>query len=338
MNKEQIRLSRIVRGFQGRRIAVLGDYLLDEYLYGEATRISPEAPVPVVLIQDNDTSRDYPGGAGNVAVNIASLGGRPIPYGVVGHDQSGKRLRALLASHHIPTGTLVAETGRMTPHKVRIAAAQHQILRIDFERPEPITRKTAEKLAHHFAHEAGRLDALIISDYRKGTVTTELCNQVKVLARQRRIPVFVDPKPEHPEFCRHATVVIPNLQEAELMAHAPLRNRHDLEIGGQRLRAELGCSALLITRGSEGMVLFEPNKEGQEIKSLPRPVYDVTGASDTLLATLALAYISGASWKDAAELANLAAGRVVLKFGTAQITQEELLQAVATEPSDRKLA
>jgi D-beta-D-heptose 7-phosphate kinase/D-beta-D-heptose 1-phosphate adenosyltransferase len=331
MNKQQIRLSRIVRGFQGRRVAVLGDYILDELLRGEVTRISPEAPVPVVLIQDPSTGRDYPGGAGNVAVNIASLGGRPIPYGVVGNDQSGKRLRALLKSRHIPTGTLVFERRRMTPHKVRIAAHPHQLLRLDFERPEPIARKTVEKLARNFALEAGRLDALIISDYRKGTVTTELCNQVKVLARQRRIPVFVDPKPEHPEICRHATVVTPNLHEAELMAHAPLRNRHDLEIGGQRLRAELDCSSLLITRGSEGMVLFEPNKEGQEIKSLPRPVYDVTGAGDTVLAALALAFISGASVREAAELANLAAGRVVLKFGTAQITQDELLGAVAEE-------
>jgi len=331
MNKEQIRLSRIVRGFQGRRVAVLGDFILDEFLRGEATRISPEAPVPVVLIQDHDTVRAYPGGAGNVAANVASLGGRPIPYGAVGRDQSGKRLRALLESRHIPTGALLFERRRMTPHKVRIAAVQHQLLRLDFEIPEPITRKTEERLARHFAHEARRLDALIISDYRKGTVTAELSKQVQVLARQRRIPVFVDPKPEHPEICRHATVVTPNLHEAELMAHAPLRNRNDLEIGGRRLRAELDCSGLLITRGSEGMVLFEPNKEGQEIKSLPRPVYDVTGAGDTVLATLALAFVSGASLREAAELANLAAGLVVLKFGTAQITQEELLGAVATE-------
>jgi D-beta-D-heptose 7-phosphate kinase/D-beta-D-heptose 1-phosphate adenosyltransferase len=331
MTKQQVRLSRIVRGFQGRRVAVLGDYILDEFLRGEAARISPEAPVPVVLVQDHNTVTDHPGGAGNVAANIASLGGRPIPYGVVGNDQSGKRLRALLKSRDIPTRALFSERQRMTPHKVRIAAIQRQLLRLDFERPEAITGKTAEKLARNFALEAGRLDALIISDYRKGTVTTELCNQVKVLARQRRIPVFVDPKPEYPEICRHATVVTSNLHEAELMARVPLRNRHDLEIGGQRLRTELDCSCLLITRGSEGMMLFEPNKEGQEIKTLPRLVYDVTGASDTVLATLALALISGASLREAVELANLAAGRVVLKFGTAQITQEELLAAVAAE-------
>jgi D-beta-D-heptose 7-phosphate kinase/D-beta-D-heptose 1-phosphate adenosyltransferase len=331
MNKQQIRFSRIVRGFQGRRVAVLGDYMLDEFLRGEVNRISPEAPVPVVLIQDADPGTAYPGGAGNVAANIASLGGRPIPYGVVGNDRSGKRLRALLEGCHIPVGTLASERRRMTPHKVRIAAHAHQLLRLDFERPKAMAKRTAEKLARDFAAQAHRLEALIISDYRKGTVTTELSSHMKALARQRRIPVFVDPKPEHPETCRHATVVAPNLHEAELMAHAPMRTRHDLETGGQRLRAELDCSCLLITRGSEGMMLFEPNKAGQEIKSLPRPVYDVTGAGDTVLATLALAFISGASAREAAELANLAASRVVLKFGTAQITHEELLGAVATE-------
>ena len=331
MNKQQIRFSKIARGFRGRRVAVLGDYMLDEFLRGEVTRISPEAPVPVVLIRDTNSGTDYPGGAGNVAANIASLGGKPIPYGVVGGDPSGKRLRALLESLHIPTGTLVSERRRMTPHKVRIAAHAHQLLRLDFERPETMAKTTAERLARDFAVQAGRLEALIISDYRKGTVTTDLCSHMKALARQRRIPVFVDPKPEHPEICRHATVVTPNLHEAELMAHAPLRTRHDLETGGQRLRAELDCSALLITRGSEGMMLFEPNKAGQEIKSLPRPVYDVTGAGDTVLAVLALAFTSGASIREAAELANLAASRVVLKFGTAQISQGELLEAVSTE-------
>jgi D-beta-D-heptose 7-phosphate kinase/D-beta-D-heptose 1-phosphate adenosyltransferase len=333
MNKEQTRLSKIIRGFQGRRVAVLGDYMLDEFLRGEATRISPEAPVPVVLVQDHNTTEEYAGGAGNVAMNVVSLGGRPIPYGAIGNDQAGARLRALLKSQGISTSTLVSERRRMTPHKLRIAAHQHQLLRLDFERPEAIGGKIAENLAHDFASQAARLEALIISDYRKGTVTTELCNRVKALARQRRIPVLVDPKPEHPELCRHATVVTPNLHEAELMAHAPLSTRRDLELGGQRLREELDCSCLLITRGSEGMIVFEPNKEGQEIKSLPRPVYDVTGAGDTVLATLALAIASGATMREAAELANLAGGLVVLKFGTAQITQEELLQAVATELS-----
>jgi D-beta-D-heptose 7-phosphate kinase/D-beta-D-heptose 1-phosphate adenosyltransferase len=331
MNKQQIRFSRIVRGFRGRRVAVFGDYILDEFLRGEVTRISPEAPVPVVLIKDADTGADYPGGAGNVAANIAALGGRPIPYGVVGDDRSGRRLRALLEDCHIPVRALVSERRRMTPHKVRVAGHAHQLLRLDFERPEAISGQTAEKLARSFALEATRTEALIISDYLKGTVTPELSNRIKGLARQRRMPVFVDPKPEHPETCRHATVVAPNLHEAELMAHASLRDWNDLEAGGQRLRAELDCGCLVITRGSEGMIVFEPNKRGHEIKSLSRPVFDVTGAGDTVLATLTLAVISGASAREAAELANLAASRVVLKFGTAQITQEELLEAIRSE-------
>jgi len=331
MNKKQARFSRIVRAFQGRKIAVFGDYMLDGFLRGEVHRISPEAPVPVLLIQKSNAAAEYPGGAGNVAANIAALGGRPIPFGVVGNDRSGRRLRALLEGGSIPTTTLVSQRGRMTPHKLRIASHAHQLLRLDFERPEPLPKSTAEKLARGFALQARGLEGLIVSDYRKGAVTTELCTQMTALARQRRIPVFVDPKPEHPESCRQATVVTPNLQEAELMAHAPLRTRQDLETGGERLRAELGCDYLLITRGSEGMALFEPNKPGQEIKSLPRPVYDVTGAGDTVLATLALALVSGASIREAAELANLAASRVVLKFGTEQISQAELLDAAAHE-------
>jgi len=331
MSKQQIRFSRIVRRFEGRRVAVLGDYILDEFLRGEVTRVSPEAPVPVVLIKDAQAGAVYPGGAGNVAANIAALGGRPIPYGVVGDDRSGRRLRELLEGCDMPVAGLVSERRRMTPHKVRITGHAHQLLRLDFERPEVISRHAAEKLARSFALEAGRMEALIISDYLKGTVTPELSNRIKGVARQRRMPVFVDPKPEHPEACRHATVVAPNLREAELMAHASLRKPHDLEIGGQRLRAELDCGCLVITRGSEGMTLFEPNRRGQEIRSLPRPVYDVTGAGDTVLATLTLAAISGASAREAAELANLAASRVVLKFGTAQITREELLEAVRTE-------
>jgi D-beta-D-heptose 7-phosphate kinase/D-beta-D-heptose 1-phosphate adenosyltransferase len=174
----------------------------------------------------------------------------------------------------------------------------------------------------------GRLDALIISDYRKGTVTAELCNQVKALARQRRVAVFVDPKPEHPEVCRHATVVTPNLREAELMAGVPLRDPHQLVEGGHRLLAILDCSYLLITRGAEGMTLFEAGGAVHAVPGTRRPVYDVTGAGDTVLAVLALAYTSGATIREAAELANWAASRVVLKFGTTDLSPQELLDAV----------
>lgn len=324
------RTQRVIRSFRRRTIGVLGDFMLDELLRGEATRISPEAPVPVVLIGDRSAAQGFPGGAGNVAANIAALGGRPIPFGAIGKDESGQQLRTLLKSRGILSHTLVEEEGRITPHKVRIVAHQHQLLRLDFEKPNSISPRTAETLTRSFARWVRRLDALIVSDYRKGTVTSEVCNQFKVMARQRRMAVFVDPKPEHPEICRHATVVTPNLREAELMASAPLRERRQLEAGGRRLLAELGCSYLLITRGAEGMTLFEASGPIHEIPGFPRPVYDVTGAGDTVVAVLALAYTSGATVREAAELANLAAGRVVLKFGTAEISPQELLDAVAS--------
>jgi D-beta-D-heptose 7-phosphate kinase/D-beta-D-heptose 1-phosphate adenosyltransferase len=328
MRTDQARLARIVHGFRGKTIGVLGDYMLDEVLRGEATRISPEAPVPVVLISDPHEPPGFPGGAGNVVANIAALGGRPIPFGAIGKDQSGERLRQLLQARSIPTGTLVRDPTRVTPRKVRIVAHQHQLLRLDFENPAELSIRTSGLLARNCARWMGRLKALIVSDYRKGTVTTKLCQQVLASARQRRVPVFVDPKPEHPEICRNATVVTPNLREAELMAGVSLRGRRQMEAGGRRLLAELGCGYLLITRGAEGMTLLESSGDVHEIPSVPRPVYDVTGAGDTVIAVLALAFTCGASMKEAAEIANLAGSRVVLKFGTAEISPQELLEAV----------
>lgn len=334
MEKAQAKLSRLIRRFRGRTIGVLGDFMLDELLRGEATRISPEAPVPVVLIRNSPVAEGYAGGAGNVAANIAALGGRPIPFGAIGDDETGKRLRELLRARHIPCGTLLQELGRVTPRKLRVVAHQQQLLRLDFERPTTISPRLAGRLARICARWMGKLHALIISDYQKGTLTTELCRQVSALARLKRVPVFVDPKPEHPEICREATLVTPNLHEAELMAGVPMRDRRQLEVAGRRLLAELNCSYLLITRGAEGMTLFESGGDVHEIPSVSRPVYDVTGAGDTVIAVLALAYSAGATMKEAAQLANLAGSRVVLKFGTAEILPRELLEALASNFKD----
>jgi rfaE bifunctional protein kinase chain/domain len=215
-----------------------------------------------------------------------------------------------------------------------VVAHQHQLVRLDIEKPRPLAVRAAEVLTRSLGRWLTGLDALVISDYRKGTLTLDLCNRVKAMARQRRVPVFVDPKPESMEICRHTTLVTPNLREAELMAGVPMRNRRELGAAGARLRAALDCSYLLITRGAEGMTLFEAGGATHEIPGVPRPVYDVTGAGDTVLAVLALAYTSGATLREAAQLANLAAGRVVLKFGTAQITAQELRQAVADSSQD----
>lgn len=329
MQRDHKHLTGIVGRFRGKTIGVLGDYMFDELLRGEATRISPEAPVPVVLMKDAGSREGFPGGAGNVAANIAALGGRPVPFGAIGADASGRRLRELLRRRRIPSNTLVEERGRVTPRKVRVVAHQHQLLRLDFERPAAISSRTAEQLARHLARWMGRLNALIISDYRKGSVTTELATHALSLGRQKRLPIFVGPKPEHPEICRHATLVTPNLHEAELLLGRPMRTRQELVAGGRRLLGDLDCSNLLITLGSDGMMLFEAGGKTHEIPGVARPVYDVTGAGDTVLAVLALACCAGATLEESAELANLAGGRVVLKFGTAEITARELVEALA---------
>jgi len=322
------RWRRIVRRFYGQTIGVLGDFMLDELLQGEATRISPEAPVPVVLADPNRSPEGFPGGAGNVAANIAALGGRAIPFGAIGADAQGKQLVALLRRRGITCTSLIQVPGRSTPHKIRVVAHQHQLLRLDFESPAPIRPATVELLARHVARRIARLRALVISDYRKGSVTAALCQRVFALAQRRQIPTFVDPKPDNLNICQGAMVVTPNLHEAEQMAGVPLREPGRLARAGRQLRRKLDCSYLLVTRGAEGMTLFEPDDSVYEIPSVPRPVYDVTGAGDTVIAVLTLAYCAGASMREAAELANLAAGRVVLKLGTAYVSPPELVNAI----------
>lgn len=324
------RLERIVRNFRGLEIGVLGDLMLDELVRGEATRISPEAPVPVVLVRSEQSREGFPGGAGNVAANVASLGGRAVVFGAIGADAAGGKLRSLFTERGIEASNLVREPGRITPHKMRIAAHQQQLLRLDFERPHAISPKTTRLLSQRLGRRAARLDALIISDYLKGCVTTALCSEILALPglSRRRIPVLVDPKPEHPEICRGASIITPNLREAESMAGLPLRDARDRLTHAPRLRAALGCSALVITRGGEGMTVVESDGQVHEISTVPKPVYDVTGAGDTVIAVLALASAAGATLREAAELANLAGGSVVLKFGTATLTSVELLTAL----------
>jgi rfaE bifunctional protein kinase chain/domain len=321
-------LEKIVRDFRGLTIGVYGDLMLDELLRGEATRISPEAPVPVVLMRDGKDASGFPGGSGNVAANVAALGGKAVVFGAIGDDPAGRDLKSLLTKRGIDAHGLVEEPGRVTPRKLRIVAHQHQLVRVDFEQARPITARSSKLLARRFARSVGRLDALIVSDYLKGSVTEDLYGEISALARQRGIPVLVDPKPEQCQICRSATVATPNLQEAERMTVAGFGQARAREHDWSALCRELGCGALLITRGGEGMTLVESGGPPIDIPSLPRPVYDVTGAGDTVIAVMALALAAGASLRDAATLANHAGGCVVLKFGTAVLTPSELLAAL----------
>src|SRR6266542_4106421 len=184
MTRSHARYARLIRRFQGRTIGVLGDFMLDELLCGEATRISPEAPVPVVLMKGDRPFRGFPGGAGNVAANTAALGARVIPFGATGADASGKQLRQLLRGLGIDCDTLVRERGRITPRKLRIVAHQQQLLRVDFEKPSPLLPSSLAALLRTFNRTVGTLSALVISDYRKGSASTELCTQIISAARE----------------------------------------------------------------------------------------------------------------------------------------------------------
>jgi rfaE bifunctional protein kinase chain/domain len=328
MKTTKSQLAKVFRRFTDQKIGVLGDFMLDELLCGEATRISREAPVPVVLMDGHSEPQRSPGGAGNVAIKIRALGGRSVPFGAIGMDESGDRLCKELQARGVQYGTLVRERNRITPRKLRIFSRQHQLLRLDFERPAQISETVSAAISKTFVRWAPKLSALIISDYEKGSVETELCSQVLSVARQRRIPVFVHPKPEHPEICHHATAVTLDLREAELMAGRSMRDRASLEACCRCLLAELDCTYLLVTRGVEGMALFEKGSAVCETKSEARPAYDASGAGDTILAVLALAFCSGAGMADAARLANLAAGYTILKVRTLDVNPQELLRAI----------
>ena len=327
-------LNKLLRKFGSRTIGVLGDYMLDELVSGEATRISPEAPVPVVLMDAYPSSKLSPGGAGNVAVNIRALGGRPIPFGAIGMDLSGSQLRKELRKRGIPCDNLAGERQRLTPRKVRIAARERQLLRLDFEKPAPISAKTVALLARSFARWAPKLNGLVISDYSKGSVQNELSNQVTAIARQRRIPVFVAPKPEHPEICRHSTAVVANLSDAEMMAGRVMRNRVSLEAAGRQLLALLDCSYLLIAGARTGMMLFEKGGAIHEVPDGREPAAELAGSQDAVLAALALAFCSGADIKEAAELASLAAGHAALKFGAPEADRHPFLKAITGKPEE----
>ncbi len=328
------RLEKITRAFNGLRVGVLGDLMLDELVRGEATRISPEAPVPVVLVRDGREAEGFLGGSGNVAANVAALGGRAAVFGVIGRDSSAQKLKALLRQRGIDSGGVVEEAHRVTPRKVRIVAHQHQLLRVDFEHPRPLSPRSSSLLAQRLARRIASLDTLIISDYLKGSVAAGLCSSVMAAAHRRSIPVLVDPKPEHAEICRQATVVTPNQREAEQMAGMPFGDPTARQSGGPALLEKLGCEALLITRGGEGMTLVEGGGRVHDIPSVPRPVYDVTGAGDTVIAVMALSLAAGASLTEAAHLANIAGGCVVLKFGTAVIAPDELRDALGASSSE----
>ncbi len=325
------RLHHLVDRLHGRRLVVLGDVMLDEYVFGTVSRISPEAPVPVVDV-DFEQHTFAPGGATNVAHNLRVLGAEVAILGVVGEDAYAGRLRDHLDGLGVDTSGLVVDPSRPTTLKTRIIAHNQQVVRVDRERRAPLSPAVASDiLARIEAHLAAGAEGVLISDYDKGVASGELTARVVERVRARGLSVTANPKPANLERFRGATAITLNQAEAEAAVGRRLPDAEAVRVAGDALRAHLELDALLVTRGSHGMVLIEGGGVCRHIPAAPVDVYDVVGAGDTAFSTLTLALVAGGSLEEAAMLANLAAGAVVRKVGTAVVTPEELRAAVLGE-------
>lgn len=324
---------------------MLGDLMLDRYLWGTSSRISPEAPVPVVNFEGQS---DCLGGAGNVAANLASLGAKVAAFGVLGSDEAGRALQKCMREANIGEKGVLFEAKRLTTVKTRIIAKHHQVARVDYERREPPRIETKEKLLRLIFAELNRLDALVLSDYDKGLISDDFADRVLSAAHQLKVPVFVKPKTSRLYAYRGARTIICNAKEASFFVTKALTGEKSFEDAGRALLAHFGCGAVVITRGENGMSVFEESspkpvhiaatgfevtyarvgQPGIERSATGRQVFDLTGAGDTVLSVLALAVAAGASIVDAAILANIAAGVVVGKLGTATVSPQELEYAL----------
>ncbi|KDD80386.1 bifunctional D-glycero-beta-D-manno-heptose-7-phosphate kinase/D-glycero-beta-D-manno-heptose 1-phosphate adenylyltransferase HldE [Glaesserella parasuis] len=305
--------------FNNAKVLVLGDVMLDRYWFGSTNRISPEAPVPVVKVQERE---DRAGGAANVAMNIASLNVPVTLHGLVGNDDAGRALDKLLSEHRIQN-QCVAVDSHPTITKLRILSRHQQLLRLDFE--EGFHNLDCQALLAKLAAEITAYGALILSDYGKGTLDT--VQQMIQIARQANVPVLIDPKGTDFERYRGATLLTPNMSEFEAVA-GHCRDEDEIVTKGLKMIADFDLSALLITRSEKGMTLLRPNQDPFHLPTQAKEVYDVTGAGDTVISVLATAIADGRPLEEACYLANAAAGIVVGKLGTSTVSPSELEQAI----------
>ena len=318
-------LIQAIQDFRSKRILVLGDMMLDRFIWGSVSRISPEAPVPVVEIKTESTCL---GGAANVASNIRSLGGIPVPLGVLGNDFEGDRLREEFRLLGSPISGLIVDKLRPTSIKTRILAHHQQVCRTDREDRSPLSPVLQSRVASKFKAVLPFVDAVIVSDYAKGLISASLLKQILPFAKSARKIVCIDPKMRKFSFYRPATIITPNTAEAEHASGITIAGTQDLVRAGRKILKESGIEHLLVTRGEEGMALFESNSKITHIPTVAQEVFDVTGAGDTVISTLALSLVSGLSLLAAAVLSNIAAGIVVGKLGTASVSPDELITAI----------
>jgi D-beta-D-heptose 7-phosphate kinase/D-beta-D-heptose 1-phosphate adenosyltransferase len=304
------------------RVLVIGDLILDEFIWGRVNRISPEAPVPVVWVESETF---MPGGAANVANNIHALGGKVFLAGVVGNDKHGEILVNELKKKGIDTEGVAIDQVRPTTLKSRVVAHHQQVVRIDREKVEAIEQGTFEQIITCVREKISQVDAVIIEDYGKGVVSPRLIQEVNALCQAHKKIVSIDPKENHFAYYKDTTLLTPNHHEAAKAAGFEIKDEATLNKAGQVILEKIKCRAVLITLGENGMRLFEQGAQPVHIPTVAQEVFDVSGAGDTVIATATLCLACKATFKEAAYIANFAAGIVVGKVGIAVATQEELL-------------
>ncbi|MDP8233383.1 MAG: D-glycero-beta-D-manno-heptose-7-phosphate kinase [Candidatus Saelkia tenebricola] len=322
-NREGIK--NILDCFNNKKILLLGDLILDQFIWGEVSRISPEAPVPVVWARQESY---MPGGACNVAHNLAVLGASVSLVGIVGNDSNGETLLTELKKIGVDTEGIVQDTGRPTTHKIRVIAHSQQVVRIDRENVELISQSVTNKIIKVIESKIKEADAVIIEDYGKGLITSSLVKKVVELGSRYKKIISVDPKKEHFKYYKGVTTITPNKQEAEEATGIKIKDDDSLIKAGKKLLKTMDAKSVLITLGDKGMYLFEKGKSALHIPTMARQVYDVSGAGDTVIASFTLAVSSGASLPQAAYVANQASGIVVGKIGTATVSKKELLKEI----------
>lgn len=327
MAQGENRLLSLLRRFRRAHLLVVGDLMLDRFIWGEVERISPEAPVPVLRV----TSESFRlGGAANVIHNVRALGGRVTACGVIGSDATGKRLLQDLEALGISTTGVFSASHFQTTQKSRIIARPRyqQIVRLDRENGGEMKPRVLRRIRQFVARQAGRCDGVVISDYGKGVIHPELLDLIARLIAEKNLLCVADPKKENFRRYRHAALITPNREEAAQASGIEIRDEASLQEVGRRLLGMWQAKAVLITKGPEGMSLFRPGREVKHFSTEPREIFDVTGAGDTVVAACSLALASGSTYEEAAVIANLAAGLVGEEVGTVAVPWQKLKKAI----------
>jgi len=322
------KLNDLRKNFRGQKIAVIGDMMLDSYFRGDVKRVSPEAPVPVVEVE-NEFFRF--GGAANVALNILKLGGIPLPAGVIGNDNDGKIFTSLLEEANMMSDGIIVDSSRPTTAKTRVIAGNQHVVRIDKESKESISNNTEKKLLEYLASNIFSLDGIILEDYNKGVLTKSFIKNIISLANKKDMFITVDPKFNNFFEYKNVMVFKPNKKEAEDVLGIKIKNKEDVTKAGRTMLERLNAENVLLTLGSEGIAVFEKNKTEKRLATKARKVADVSGAGDTVISTLTMALVAGADIMDASYLANYAAGIVCGEVGIVPIEIEKLIEAVGKE-------